>query len=147
MAQPILCGQCNYQFGFVWDESRAEGIGLGRVPDEERAPRKIYLWGGWQRQPVNGVVSFTKRALKNLREGRVPRYRRGVDEGAEYLAYSPEYDLPVALLCPQCSERQILDKDRVNADRVYEDYGLPFEGDGRPRVIKVSRGSVGRRRV
>lgn len=140
IAQPILCGQCNYEFGLVWDESRSEGIGPGKIPDAELEPRTIFLWGGWQRQPVNGVVSLTKYALKRFREGKVPRYRRGLDEGGEHLAFSPEYDLPATLRCPQCRELQILDKDRLNADRVYE-------GDGLTRVIKMlPRASVGRHR-
>ena len=136
--QPILCSQCHYQFGFVVDSSRA-GPFPPNIP-EEAEPRKIYLWGGWRLQPVNGVVSLTKYALERLRDGKVPRYRRRrFEEAAEYLAYSPEYDLPVVLLCPQCGERQTLDKERLNADRVYE-------ADGIPRVMKASREQVGRRR-
>ena len=136
--QPILCSQCHYEFGFVSDEARSPGRGPARTPDADLEPRTIYLWGGWQRQPVNGVVSLTKYALLRFREGKVPRYRRGRDEGGENLAYSPEYDLPVVLRCPQCTEQQTLDKDRLNADRVHEN-------DGLMRVIKISREQVGRR--
>ena len=136
--QPILCSQCHYEFGFVFDEARSPGRGPARTPDADLQPRKIYLWRGWRSKPVNGVVSFTKHALERLRRGEVPRNRRG-DENGEHIADSPRYDLPAVLLCPQCGERQTLDKDRLNADRVHE-----YERDEMPRIVKLSRGSVGR---
>ena len=137
--QPILCSQCHFQFGYVWDESYGSPVPPPHVMWEEPAPRAIYLWGGWRRQPVNGVVSFTKHALERLRSGKVPRNRRG-DENGEHIAYSPTYDLPAVLLCPQCGGRQILDKDRLDADRAHERLGGT-------KVMKVTRGSVGRSRA
>ncbi len=140
LCQPILCNRCNYEFGFVHDPTVGVGIGPGSDPDDLLRPRRIYLWGGWETQPVDGFVSLNKRAARRMKEGKSPTYRRSRYDGPENIAYSPEYNLPVALHCPQCNEKQVLDKDRLNADRVHED-------DGEMRIIKVSRASVGRRRL
>lgn len=138
--QPILCSKCNYEFGFVYDPTIGVGIGPPFDPDDLLRPRRIYLWGGWQTQPTDGVVSLNKRAAQRVKEGKLPTYRRSRYDGPEHIAYSPEYDLPVDLRCPQCKGEslQTLDKDRLNADRVRE-------GDDETRVIKLMRANVGRR--
>jgi hypothetical protein len=140
--QPILCSLCNYEFGFVHDPT-CESLGRGPAfdPDQLLEPRKIYLWPVWQAHPVNGVLNVSKRARRRLRNEKIPTRRRSYVDGPEYIAYSPKDDLPITLRCPQCNWLQILDREKLKADRVRQDDDHVSDA---PPILKVSRDSIGR---